>query len=63
MKVRPEQVQYILDIVRKHTLLAPALLDAVNAMCKVEEYNLPLQRNQQLTMKTLMLHKVLLMIK
>ena len=57
MEIRPAQVQNILDLLQVHLLQAPTLLDAVDAICKVEEYNLPLKRNQQMTMKTLMLHK------
>ena len=57
MQIRPAQVQQILDLLQVHLLHAPTLLDAIDAICKVEEYNLPLKRNQQMTMKTLMLHK------
>lgn len=55
--VRPNQVEAILAMVAQHSTSAPTFLDALEAIAKVEEYDLPLKRNQQLTIKNLMLHK------
>jgi inositol 1,4,5-triphosphate receptor type 1 len=55
--VRPNQVEAILALLAQYSTHAPTFLDALEAIAKVEEYDLPLKRNQLLTIKNLMLHK------
>lgn len=51
MKVLAYQIQTIMSLAAIHRSDAPQFLDLLNAIVKVEELNLPLKRNQGMTLK------------
>eukprot|EP00040_Diaphanoeca_grandis_P037643 m.247080 g.247080 ORF g.247080 m.247080 type:complete len:2952 (-) comp33854_c0_seq2:851-9706(-) len=57
ISVRADQVESILTLLGEYNTDAPTFLDALEAINKVEEYDIPLKRNQELTITNLMLHK------
>lgn len=60
--VRPGQVSQMLDLLIEFNSSAPSFVDALEAVAKVEEFNLPLPRNQGLIIKSLMSHKEAVMV-
>jgi inositol 1,4,5-triphosphate receptor type 1 len=60
--VRPGQVASMLALLVKYNSNAPSFVDALEAVAKVEEFNLPLPRNQGLIIKSLMQHKDAVMV-
>ena len=57
LKILSYQVQKIMGLVATLTNRAPAFLDLLNAIVKVEELNLPLKRNQGYVMKYFMQYR------
>eukprot|EP00040_Diaphanoeca_grandis_P037642 m.247377 g.247377 ORF g.247377 m.247377 type:complete len:2902 (-) comp33854_c0_seq12:229-8934(-) len=57
LNVHPDQVQQMLDLLVRYNVSAPSFVDALEAVAKVEEFDLPLARNQSLIMKSLMQHR------
>eukprot|EP00040_Diaphanoeca_grandis_P002750 m.22601 g.22601 ORF g.22601 m.22601 type:complete len:2904 (-) comp13869_c0_seq1:198-8909(-) len=53
LRVTEEQVHQILSLLGEHKDSAPSFLNALEAIAKVEEWNLPLKRNQELITKQL----------
>ena len=53
LRITEAQVEKLLDLLAHHTTSAPSLLEALEAVAKVEEWNLPLKRNQQVIIKSL----------
>lgn len=53
LRITEAQVEELLELLAHHTVDAPAFLNALEAVAKVEEWNLPLKRNQQIIIKSL----------
>ena len=53
LRITEDQVEKLLELLADHTTSAPSFLEALEAVAKVEEWNLPLKRNQQIIIKSL----------
>lgn len=53
LSVTPEQIENMVTIVAKHQFTVYSMLDALRAVAKVEDLNIPIQRNQNLIVKYL----------
>lgn len=54
MKILPQQIQRIVDLVAQNQERAPEFLDLLNVIVKVEGLGLTLKRNQAYVMKYIM---------
>jgi len=57
LRVSADQVSRLLELLVGYNEYAPSFLDALEAVAKVEEWNLPLKRNQELIIKEIMKNK------
>lgn len=54
LKILPQQIQTIVELISTHLEKVPEFLDLLNAVVKVEDLGLTLKRNQAYAMKFLM---------
>mmetsp|Transcript_19552 Transcript_19552/g.58269 ORF Transcript_19552/g.58269 Transcript_19552/m.58269 type:complete len:2305 (+) Transcript_19552:63-6977(+) len=57
LRVLPAQIERMVEVLAEFTTGAPEMLAALRSVAKLEDLNIPLQRNQDIIMKALTLHR------
>jgi hypothetical protein len=57
LRVLPSQIEKMVQVLAEFTTDAPEMLTALRSVAKLEDLNIPLQRNQNIIMKAITLHR------